>query len=192
MFPELSTLLLLISAATPLPSAASPPTLRQQQPPAGASLNLWCVARNNADDSALQSAIDWACGTGGADCTPIQQGNPCYDPADIRKTASYAFNDYCTKNGMTEDACNFANTAALTTLDPSHSSCKFPSSCITSDANLQAMHNGHSEQLLLRKLGFKVSDLEYYKRRSLGVIPGRVVPGGPDDHHHFAQSPLAH
>ncbi|KAK9051283.1 hypothetical protein SSX86_027910 [Deinandra increscens subsp. villosa] len=129
MFPELSTLLLLlISAATPLPSAASPPTLRQQQPPAGASLNLWCVARNNADDSALQSAIDWACGTGGADCTPIQQGNPCYDPADIRKTASYAFNDYCTKNGMTEDACNFANTAALTTLDPSHSSCKFPSS----------------------------------------------------------------
>ncbi|XP_076925515.1 PLASMODESMATA CALLOSE-BINDING PROTEIN 5-like, partial [Bidens hawaiensis] len=98
---------------------------QQQQP---ASLNLWCVAKNNAEDSALQSAIDWACGTGEADCTPIQQGGPCYDGSDIRKTASYAFNDYCTKNGMTEDTCNFANTAALTSLDPSHGGCKFPSS----------------------------------------------------------------
>ncbi|KAI3739615.1 hypothetical protein L2E82_30024 [Cichorium intybus] len=24
----------------------------------------------------------WACGTGGADCTPIQQGGPCSHPAD--------------------------------------------------------------------------------------------------------------
>ncbi|KAI3796380.1 hypothetical protein L1987_39050 [Smallanthus sonchifolius] len=130
MSPEPSPLLrlfLLIAAATPLCSAASSPTLRQQQPD-GVSLNLWCVAKNNAEDSALQAAIDWACGAGGADCTPIQQSGPCYDPADIRKTASYAFNNYCTKNGMTEDTCNFANTAALTSLDPSHSSCKFPSS----------------------------------------------------------------
>ncbi|KAD4982847.1 hypothetical protein E3N88_19518 [Mikania micrantha] len=132
MSPEHSNLLrlfLLISAALTPFSAASPPTLRQQQPlPDGVSLNLWCVAKNNAEDSALQSAIDWACGTGGVDCALIQQGGPCYDPADIRKTASYAFNSYCTKNGMTEDTCNFANTAALTSLDPSHSSCKFPSS----------------------------------------------------------------
>ncbi|XP_024988802.1 PLASMODESMATA CALLOSE-BINDING PROTEIN 5-like [Cynara cardunculus var. scolymus] len=123
-------LFLLIATAIPLYSAASSPpltTLRQQQPP-GVSIKLWCVAKNNADDSALQSAIDWACGTGGADCTLIQQGGPCYDPADIRRTASYAFNDYCTKNGMSEDTCNFANTAALTSLDPSHTHCKFPSS----------------------------------------------------------------
>ncbi|KAK1425390.1 hypothetical protein QVD17_20742 [Tagetes erecta] len=120
-------LLLIITITSPLISAASPPTLRQQQPNT-VSLNLWCVAKNNADDSSLQSAIDWACGTGGANCTPIQQNGSCYDPNDIRKTASFAFNDYCTKNGMTEETCNFANTAALTSLDPSHGSCKFPSS----------------------------------------------------------------
>nr|XP_043626488.1 PLASMODESMATA CALLOSE-BINDING PROTEIN 5-like [Erigeron canadensis] len=124
--PILTTLFLLIIIIiiifTTAVSAAS------QTQPAGVALNLWCVAKNNAEDSALQSAIDWACGTGGADCTPIQQGGPCYDAADVRKTASYAFNSYCTKNGMTEDTCNFANTAALTSLDPSHSGCKFPSS----------------------------------------------------------------
>ncbi|MFS8027831.1 putative X8 domain-containing protein [Helianthus anomalus] len=132
MSPEPSHLLLLrlllfFSTALPLSSAAA--TLHQQQQQSGGvSLNLWCVAKNNAEDSALQSAIDWACGAGGSDCSPIQQGGPCYDGSDIRKTASYAFNDYCTKNGMTEDTCNFANTAALTSLDPSYSSCKFPSS----------------------------------------------------------------
>ncbi|KAM7272001.1 hypothetical protein ACFE04_031215 [Oxalis oulophora] len=74
--------------------------------------------KNNAEDTPLQTALDWACGPGGADCTPIQQGGPCYDSTDITRTASYAFNDYCLKNGMTEDACNFDNTAALTSLNP--------------------------------------------------------------------------
>ncbi|CAH1416620.1 unnamed protein product [Lactuca virosa] len=123
-------LFLIVSTTIPLCATAfSWPTLRQQQSqPYGVSMKLWCVAKNNADDTALQSALDWACGTGGADCAPIQQGGGCYDPADIRRTASYAFNNYCIKNGMTEDTCNFANTAALTSLDPSHSNCKFPSS----------------------------------------------------------------
>lgn len=80
---------------------------------------LWCVAKNNAEDAALQGALDWACGAGGADCTRIQQGGPCYDPSDIQKTASYAFNDYYLKHGLTDDACSFSNTAALTSLNPS-------------------------------------------------------------------------
>ncbi|KAL8088225.1 hypothetical protein AgCh_038125 [Apium graveolens] len=89
---------------------------------------LWCVAKNNAEDAALQSALDWACSSGGADCTAIQQGGPCYDPADIQRTASFAFNDYFLKHGLTEDSCNFDNAAALTSLNPSHANCKFPSS----------------------------------------------------------------
>lgn len=80
---------------------------------------LWCVAKNNAVDAALQSAIDWACGPGGADCSPIQQGGPCYDPSDVQSTASFAFNDYYLKHGMTDDSCFFENTAALTSLNPS-------------------------------------------------------------------------
>lgn len=80
---------------------------------------LWCVAKNNADDSALQTAIDWACGPGGADCAGIQQGGPCYDPSDMVKMASYVFNSYYLKNGIADEACNFSNNAAVTSLNPS-------------------------------------------------------------------------
>ncbi|KAK6259854.1 hypothetical protein SCA6_014328 [Theobroma cacao] len=97
---------------------------------------LWCVAKNNAEDAALQGALDWACGAGGADCTRIQQGGPCYDPSDIQKTASYAFNDYYLKHGLTDDACSFSNTAALTSLNPSHGDCKFPSSKTVNNASI--------------------------------------------------------
>lgn len=87
--------------------------------------DLWCVAKNNADDQALQGAINWACGPGGADCSPIQQGGPCYDPNNIQTTASWAFNDYYLKHGLTDDACSFSNSAALTSLNPSQCSFHF-------------------------------------------------------------------
>uniref|UniRef100_A0A2P2J3E2 X8 domain-containing protein n=1 Tax=Rhizophora mucronata TaxID=61149 RepID=A0A2P2J3E2_RHIMU len=90
--------------------------------------DLWCVAKNNAQDQQLQASIDWACGPGGADCGPIQQGGSCYVPGDIQTMASWAFNDYYLKHGLTDDACYFSNTAALTSLNPSHGNCKFPSS----------------------------------------------------------------
>ncbi|KFK35036.1 hypothetical protein AALP_AA5G225700 [Arabis alpina] len=91
-------------------------------------VELWCVAKNNADDSSLRTAIDWACGQGGADCGPIQQGGPCNDPADIQKMASVVFNNYYLKNGLADEACNFDNNAALTSINPSQGTCKFPSS----------------------------------------------------------------
>lgn len=97
---------------------------------------LWCVAKNNADDAALQGALDWACGVGGADCSRIQQSGPCYDPSDIQKTASFAFNDYYLKHGLTDDACSFSNTAALTSLNPSFGNCKFPSSKTVNNASI--------------------------------------------------------
>ncbi|XP_020215421.1 PLASMODESMATA CALLOSE-BINDING PROTEIN 5 [Cajanus cajan] len=87
---------------------------------------LWCVAKNNAEDAALQAALDWACGPGGADCGPIQPGEPCYDPNSVLNTASFAFNDYFIKHGMSDDSCNFNNNAAVTSLNPSHDDCKFP------------------------------------------------------------------
>jgi len=80
---------------------------------------LWCVAKNNAEDASLQAALDWACGAGGADCGPIQSGGPCYDPSSVQNTASFAFNDYFLKHGMTDDSCNFNNNAAVTSLNPS-------------------------------------------------------------------------
>ncbi|KAG2243999.1 hypothetical protein Bca52824_094134 [Brassica carinata] len=98
--------------------------------------DLWCVAKNNAEDSALQAAIDWACGPGGTDCSGIQQGGPCYDPSDIVKTASYVFNNYYLKNSPEDEACNFSNSAAVTSLNPSQGTCKLPSSKIVSNGNI--------------------------------------------------------
>ncbi|CAA2966510.1 PLASMODESMATA CALLOSE-BINDING PROTEIN 5-like isoform X1 [Olea europaea subsp. europaea] len=84
----------------------------------GAAVELWCVAKNNAADNALQPSLDWACGPGGANCGPIQKGGPCNDPSDLQRTASFAFNDYFLKHGLTEESCSFSNTAALTSLNP--------------------------------------------------------------------------
>ncbi|KAG6737953.1 hypothetical protein POTOM_059485 [Populus tomentosa] len=100
--------------------------------------DLWCVAKNNAADQALQESIDWACGPGGANCGPIQQGGPCYDSSDIQRTASWAFNDYYLKNGLTDDACYFSNTAALTSLNPSFDKCKFPSSLSVNNGSMSS------------------------------------------------------
>ncbi|EOA25796.1 hypothetical protein CARUB_v10019163mg [Capsella rubella] len=91
-------------------------------------VELWCVAKNNAEDASLQTAIEWACGQGGADCGPIQQGGPCNDPTDVQKMASFVFNNYYLKNGEADEACNFNNNAALTSLNPSQGTCKYPSS----------------------------------------------------------------
>ncbi|XP_021732947.1 PLASMODESMATA CALLOSE-BINDING PROTEIN 5-like [Chenopodium quinoa] len=122
----LSLLLSLLLAVTfrPIKAQLEEKAVIQQQ-------QLWCVAKNNAEDSALQQALDWACGPGGASCGPIQNGGPCYDPNDLIDMASYAFNDYCLKHGMSEETCNFSNTAALTALDPSHGKCKYASSIFT-------------------------------------------------------------
>ncbi|PON41953.1 X8 domain containing protein [Parasponia andersonii] len=121
----LLTLTLQLVAAQWLPLSASAASIKAQN--GVVTMELWCVAKNNAEDSALQRALDWACGPGGADCGPIQQGGPCYDASDVQSTASFAFNSYYLKNGMTDDSCNFDNTAAITSLNPSHDNCKFPS-----------------------------------------------------------------
>ncbi|XP_024019868.1 PLASMODESMATA CALLOSE-BINDING PROTEIN 5 isoform X2 [Morus notabilis] len=121
-------LLLLLTSLHSLPLSGASLHCQSKAQNGVVTMELWCVAKNNAEDTALQTALDWACGPGGADCGPIQQGGPCYDASDVQTTASYAFNNYYLKNGMTDDACNFDNTAALTSLNPSHDKCKFPSS----------------------------------------------------------------
>lgn len=92
----------------------------------------WCVAKNNVDDNTLQVALDYACGLGGADCTPIQQGGVCFDPNNVQAHASYAFNNYYVKNGMLPGTCDFGGSAAPTTLNPSYGKCSFETSTGTS------------------------------------------------------------
>lgn len=95
-------------------------------PPAPPSSGTWCVARPEASNGSLADGINWACGKGGADCMPVQQGQVCYQPNTFQNHASYAFNSYYQKSGDNLAACNFNGTAMTTNTDPSYGSCKFP------------------------------------------------------------------
>lgn len=86
----------------------------------------WCVARENVAKMALQAALDYACGIGGADCSEIQEGGNCYNPNSLRAHASFAFNSYYQKNPI-PSSCNFDGTAITISADPSLGSCHFPS-----------------------------------------------------------------
>ncbi|CAN1758951.1 Glucan endo-1,3-beta-glucosidase 7 [Linum perenne] len=78
----------------------------------------WCVASQGASTKALQVALDYACGYGGADCAGIQPAGSCYNPNTIRDHASYAFNNYYQKNPL-PTSCNFGGTAVITSTNPS-------------------------------------------------------------------------
>ncbi|XVF38001.1 hypothetical protein REPUB_Repub20aG0060000 [Reevesia pubescens] len=87
----------------------------------------WCVTRSDASYQALQTALDYACGSG-ADCTPIQSNGLCFLPNTIQAHASYAFNSYYQRRAMAPGSCDFSGTATVAKTDPSYGSCMYPSS----------------------------------------------------------------
>ncbi|XWS22362.1 hypothetical protein CRYUN_Cryun29cG0027300 [Craigia yunnanensis] len=87
----------------------------------------WCVARSDATNQALQTALDYACGSG-ADCSPIQSSGLCFLPNTIQAHASYAFNSYYQRRAMAPGSCDSAGTATVAKTDPSYGSCMYPSS----------------------------------------------------------------
>ncbi|XP_039126235.1 PLASMODESMATA CALLOSE-BINDING PROTEIN 3-like [Dioscorea cayenensis subsp. rotundata] len=88
----------------------------------------WCVARSGASATALQSALDYACGAGAADCVPILPNGLCYLPNTLQSHASYAFNGYFQRSNQAPGSCDFSGTATTTISDPSYGSCTYPSS----------------------------------------------------------------
>lgn len=85
----------------------------------GNSTGIFCVAKDGADTDKLQNGLSWACGQGGANCAPIQQGQRCYLPNNVKSHASYAYNDYYQKNQGVGGTCDFDGTAEITSKDPS-------------------------------------------------------------------------
>lgn len=79
----------------------------------------FCQAKDGADDKMLQAALDWACGPGKVDCSPLKQGQPCYDPDSVSAHATYAFDAYYQTMGKTAGSCDFNGVAAITTTNPS-------------------------------------------------------------------------
>ncbi|KAK4482568.1 hypothetical protein RD792_009728 [Penstemon davidsonii] len=95
----------------------------------------WCVARSDASEEALQTALDYACGSG-ADCAPLQSSGLCYLPNTIQAHASYAFNSYYQRKGSAPGSCSFSGTATVATTDPSYGSCVYPSSPSTAGGTI--------------------------------------------------------
>ncbi|XP_018681071.2 glucan endo-1,3-beta-glucosidase 12-like [Musa acuminata AAA Group] len=122
-FPTTST-----PSMTPTTNPYSTPTMATPSSPSGQS---WCVASQTASQTALQVALDYACGYGSADCSAIQQGGSCYNPDTVRDHASYAFNDYYQRNPI-PTSCDFGGTAVITNVDPSTSTCQYPSTSTSS------------------------------------------------------------
>ncbi|XP_022010398.1 mucin-2 isoform X2 [Helianthus annuus] len=117
----------------PPPVSNPPPATNPVNPPVPVTggNGRWCIAKSGASQAALQSALDYACGVGGADCATIQQGSSCYEPATLENHASYAFNSYYQKNPA-PTSCDFGGAALVTTTNPSTGSCVYPSSSSSS------------------------------------------------------------
>ncbi|XP_058079086.1 glucan endo-1,3-beta-glucosidase 3-like isoform X2 [Magnolia sinica] len=88
----------------------------------------YCIAKDGVDSKMLQAGLDWACGPGKVDCSPLLQGQPCYEPNTVQAHATYAFDAYYHLMGMAPGTCFFKGASAVTTTDPSHGSCIFPGS----------------------------------------------------------------
>ncbi|KAG9456486.1 hypothetical protein H6P81_000994 [Aristolochia fimbriata] len=102
------------------------------------SNGTWCIASPNAKELDLQSALDWACGPGNVDCSPIQPSQGCYQPDTLQSHASYAFNSYYQQNGASDVACSFGGAGVKTNKNPSYDSCLYA----TTGTNLTTNNNG--------------------------------------------------
>ncbi|CAM0871042.1 unnamed protein product [Alopecurus aequalis] len=106
----------------------------------GVAGGSWCVANPTATDTVLLAGLNWACGQGGVDCRPINNGGSCFLPNTVHDHASYAFNAFYQKNPAPR-SCDFAGGAILTSTDPSTSTCKYPS---TSHATISRKIGGRA------------------------------------------------
>ncbi|CAN0871561.1 Glucan endo-1,3-beta-glucosidase 3 [Linum grandiflorum] len=88
----------------------------------------FCVAKERADRKQLQEALDWACGPGKVDCSPMLKGEACYEPDNVIAHATFAFNAYYQRMAKSPGSCDFKGVAAITTTDPSHGPCIVPGS----------------------------------------------------------------
>ncbi|PSS06114.1 Glucan endo-1,3-beta-glucosidase [Actinidia chinensis var. chinensis] len=94
--------------------------------PAASGGRTWCVANGKVTEEKLQEALDYACGEGGADCRPIQEGATCYNPDTLEAHASYAFNSYYQMKARGTGTCDFGGAAYVVTQPPKFGNCAFP------------------------------------------------------------------
>lgn len=76
------------------------------------------MCKDGVGDGALQKNLDYACGAG-ADCSAILQAGSCYQPNTVKDHCNYAVNSYFQRKGQAVGSCDFAGTAAPSTVLPS-------------------------------------------------------------------------
>ncbi|CAA0814973.1 Carbohydrate-binding X8 domain superfamily protein [Striga hermonthica] len=128
----LASIFIVCSTGQLAPGSPGIVTVPSGTPPASTSTSnpaRWCVAKSGVGQTALQAALDYACGQGRADCGPIQPSGTCFSPNTLQNHASYAFNSYYQKSsGQGSSACDFSGAATFTTTNPSTGSCNYPTS----------------------------------------------------------------
>lgn len=78
----------------------------------------WCVPKAGLSEDELQANLDYVCGQG-LDCSPIQPGGACFEPATVASHATYAMNLLYQKSDRNPLSCDFSHTATLTSTSPS-------------------------------------------------------------------------
>ncbi|KAL9237023.1 hypothetical protein vseg_011613 [Gypsophila vaccaria] len=91
----------------------------------GVCCSDWCVASNEAPDSAIQKALDWVCLYGSA-CNRIKAGQPCYIAGNLRAVATVAFNQYWQQVKQGGTNCDLFGATTLAHIDPSRENCTIP------------------------------------------------------------------
>uniref|UniRef100_A0A0D3DPK3 X8 domain-containing protein n=1 Tax=Brassica oleracea var. oleracea TaxID=109376 RepID=A0A0D3DPK3_BRAOL len=71
---------------------------------------IYCLCKDGIGEKELQTAIDYACGSL-ADCNPIHDNGPCYQPNNIKSHCDWAVNSYFQKAAQVSGSCNFSGTA---------------------------------------------------------------------------------
>uniref|UniRef100_A0A0E0MIJ2 X8 domain-containing protein n=1 Tax=Oryza punctata TaxID=4537 RepID=A0A0E0MIJ2_ORYPU len=89
--------------------------------------SFWAATMADSADIALQNALDYAFGIGGADCSAIQPSGTCYYPNTLGAHASYAFNSYYQRSPA-PSSCDFGGTAMVVNVNPSSGNCVLTSS----------------------------------------------------------------
>uniref|UniRef100_A0A1J3JWT5 Plasmodesmata callose-binding protein 3 n=1 Tax=Noccaea caerulescens TaxID=107243 RepID=A0A1J3JWT5_NOCCA len=89
----------------------------------------YCLCRDGVGEKELQTSIDYACGVL-ADCNPIHDKGPCYQPNNVKSHCDWAVNSYFQKTGQISGSCNFSGTAITSPTPPSTvvTGCIYPSS----------------------------------------------------------------
>ncbi|CAN0909886.1 Glucan endo-1,3-beta-glucosidase 7, partial [Linum grandiflorum] len=105
----------------PSSSSSKTPSSGSTTPPA----TQWCVSKPGVSAAQLQASLDYACGQG-VDCTPLQPGGACFEPNTVEAHAAYAMNLYFQRSEKRPWNCDFSQTAALTSKNPSYNGCNYP------------------------------------------------------------------